>query len=149
MQPLALGAVATRVPGASTSRGRNGVQRCTYILSGIAFSAVRSPTVPSLEHGLSSLATPGTEACDAAGGAFRPQWREWPGTDYWANLVRAGSLANFRLQHLFYFRVARHPPAIDKVRRELRQLPPSFRDNFDLTRLRNWSSATPSLRSGW
>jgi hypothetical protein len=21
---------------------------------------------------------PGTEACDAAGGAFRPQWREWP-----------------------------------------------------------------------
>jgi len=50
----------------------------TYMLSGIAFSAVRSPTVPSLEHGLSSLATPGTEACDAAGGAFRPQWREWP-----------------------------------------------------------------------
>ena len=50
----------------------------TYMLSGIACSAVRSPTVPSLEHGLSSLATPGTEACDAAGGAFRPQWREWP-----------------------------------------------------------------------
>jgi hypothetical protein len=25
-----------------------------------------------------SLATPGTEACDAVGGAFRPQWREWP-----------------------------------------------------------------------
>jgi hypothetical protein len=51
---------------------------CIYMLSGIAFSAVRSPTAPSLEHGLSSLATPGTEACDAAGGAFRPQWREWP-----------------------------------------------------------------------
>ena len=55
------------------------IQLClTYMLSGIAFSAVRSPTVPSLEHGLSSLATPGTEACDAAGGAFGPQWREWP-----------------------------------------------------------------------
>jgi hypothetical protein len=26
-----------------------------------------------------SLATPGTKACDAVGGAFRPQWREWPG----------------------------------------------------------------------
>src|SRR5260370_37390274 len=25
-----------------------------------------------------SLATPGTEACDAMGGAFRPQWRELP-----------------------------------------------------------------------
>jgi hypothetical protein len=23
-------------------------------------------------------AAPGTEACDAVGGAFRPQWREWP-----------------------------------------------------------------------
>ena len=43
------------------------------MLSGIAFGVVRSPTFPSLEHDLSSLATPGTEACDAAGGAFRPQ----------------------------------------------------------------------------
>ena len=25
-----------------------------------------------------SLATPGTEACDAVGGALRPKWREWP-----------------------------------------------------------------------
>jgi hypothetical protein len=25
-----------------------------------------------------SLATPGTEACDAVGVASRPQWREWP-----------------------------------------------------------------------
>src|SRR5260221_7193267 len=24
------------------------------------------------------LATPGTQACDAVGGAFRPEWREWP-----------------------------------------------------------------------
>src|SRR6267154_1096454 len=58
---------------------REKIQLClTYMLSRIAFSAVRSPTVPSLEHGLSSRATPGTEACNAAGGAFRPQWREWP-----------------------------------------------------------------------
>src|SRR6266480_8144194 len=41
-----------------------------------------------------SPATPGTEACDAARGAFRPQWREWPAPDYGANLVRAGTLAN-------------------------------------------------------
>jgi hypothetical protein len=25
-----------------------------------------------------SLATPATEACDAVGGALRPEWREWP-----------------------------------------------------------------------
>jgi len=25
-----------------------------------------------------SLALPGTEACDAVGGAFRPEWREGP-----------------------------------------------------------------------
>jgi len=36
------------------------------MLAGIACGAVRSPTVPSLEHGWSSLATRGTEACDAA-----------------------------------------------------------------------------------
>src|SRR5947208_14942324 len=47
-----------------------------YMLSGIALSAVHSPTVPSLEHDLFSLATLGTEACDAVGDAFRPQWRE-------------------------------------------------------------------------
>jgi DNA-binding transcriptional LysR family regulator len=27
------------------------------------------------------LATPGTEACDAVGGALRPEWREWPATE--------------------------------------------------------------------
>jgi len=41
-----------------------------------------------------ALATPVAKTCDAAGGAFRPHWREWPGRDYWANLVRAGTLAN-------------------------------------------------------
>jgi hypothetical protein len=25
-----------------------------------------------------SLATPGTEACDAVGGALRSKWTEWP-----------------------------------------------------------------------
>jgi hypothetical protein len=24
------------------------------------------------------MATPGTEACDAVGGALKPKWREWP-----------------------------------------------------------------------
>jgi len=50
--------------------------------SGIALGAVRSPTLPSLEHDLFSLATLGTEACDAVGGAFRPQWREWPAKEF-------------------------------------------------------------------
>src|SRR6266478_10041148 len=37
-----------------------------------------------------SLATPGTEACDAVGGAFRLQWREWPSSEYWtSSVVRA------------------------------------------------------------
>src|SRR5216683_6666432 len=81
-QPLALEAEATRfwVPQENGARKRRKFSYVLpiYMLSGIAFGAVRSPTVPSLEHGLSSLATPGTEACDAGGGAFRPQWREGP-----------------------------------------------------------------------
>ena len=40
------------------------------------------------------LATPVAKTCDAGGGALRSQRREWPGADYWANLVRAGTLAN-------------------------------------------------------
>jgi hypothetical protein len=43
-----------------------------------SLGAVLSPTLPALAHGLSSLATPGTEARDAGGGALKPQWREWP-----------------------------------------------------------------------
>jgi hypothetical protein len=59
------------------------IQKClTYMLSGIALGAVRSPTLPSLEHDLFSLATLGTEACDAVSGAFRPQWREWPAKEF-------------------------------------------------------------------
>jgi|HubBroStandDraft_2_1064218.scaffolds.fasta_scaffold06395_5 hypothetical protein len=33
---------------------------------------------PPLKHVRFPLATPGTEACDAIGGALRPQWRELP-----------------------------------------------------------------------
>src|SRR5258708_25734238 len=33
---------------------------------------------PPLKHVRFPLPTPGTEACDAMGGAFRPQWRELP-----------------------------------------------------------------------
>jgi hypothetical protein len=36
-----------------------------------------------------SLATPGTEACDAVGGALRPEWREWPGNEFSACTVVA------------------------------------------------------------
>jgi len=41
-----------------------------------------------------SLATPGTEACDAGGGAFRPQWREWPGPELPGESRDNGILAN-------------------------------------------------------
>src|SRR6266851_9450033 len=41
-----------------------------------------------------ALATPVAKTCDAGGGALRSQRRQWPGSDYWANLVRAGTLAN-------------------------------------------------------
>jgi hypothetical protein len=57
------------------------------MLSGIASGVVHSPTVEPLEHVRVSLATPGTEACDAVGGALRPEWREWPATESYASLV--------------------------------------------------------------
>ncbi len=49
-----------------------------YMLSGLASGVVCSPTAAPLKHVWGSLATPGTEACDAVGGALRPQRREWP-----------------------------------------------------------------------
>jgi hypothetical protein len=54
-----------------------------------------------LKHLCVSLATSETEAYAAKGGAFRPQWREWPRTDYWANLVRAGSMANAAICNIY------------------------------------------------
>ena len=47
-----------------------------------------------LEHELFSLATLGTEACDTAGGAFRPQWREWPAKEFLGESRPNGILAN-------------------------------------------------------
>src|SRR6266851_682754 len=47
-----------------------------------------------------ALATPVAKTCDAGGGALRSQRREWPGTDYWANLVRAGTLANAAVRNI-------------------------------------------------
>jgi len=41
-------------------------------------AAVRPLTFASLEHSCVSMATPGTKACDAVGGALRPKSREWP-----------------------------------------------------------------------
>jgi len=38
-----------------------------------------------------ALATPGTKACDAAGGALRPQWRVWPAPEFWASLPTTSS----------------------------------------------------------
>jgi hypothetical protein len=39
---------------------------------------LRPLTFASLEHSYVSMATPGTDARDAVGGALRPKWREWP-----------------------------------------------------------------------
>jgi len=58
-----------------------------------SFGVVCSPAIYSLKHVLTSVGHSRTKACDAVGGAFRPQWREWPGRDYWVSLVRAGTLA--------------------------------------------------------
>jgi hypothetical protein len=38
-----------------------------------------------------SLATPGTEACDAVGCALRPKWREWPA--WWSRRVLSERVA--------------------------------------------------------
>jgi hypothetical protein len=46
---------------------------------------------PPLELGL-ALATPVAKTWDAGGGALRPQWGRWPGSNYWASLVRADTL---------------------------------------------------------
>ena len=60
------------LPGAPITRAETEQKSCTYMLSGIALGAVCSPTLPSLENDLFSLATLGTEACAAEGGALRP-----------------------------------------------------------------------------
>jgi hypothetical protein len=57
-----------------------------------------------------SLATPETEACDAVGGAFRPEWREWAGRrfpDSFRNLLRTSATVPKPVGHL---RDAERPP---------------------------------------
>jgi hypothetical protein len=36
-----------------------------------------------------ALATPVAKTCDAGGGAFRSQWREWPGQDVFGSISSA------------------------------------------------------------
>jgi len=52
------------------------------------------PTFTPLKHVWVSLATPGTEACDAVGGAFRLQWREWPAKGFLGESRPSAYLAN-------------------------------------------------------
>jgi hypothetical protein len=57
-----------------------------------------------------SLATPEREACDALGGAFRPEWRERPGQkfpDSIQNLIRTCTTVPKPAGHL---RGAERPP---------------------------------------
>jgi hypothetical protein len=42
-----------------------------------SFGVVCSPAIQPLKHVLHPLTTPETKACDAVGGAFRLEWREW------------------------------------------------------------------------
>jgi len=57
-----------------------------------------------------SLATPGTEACDAVGGASRPQWREWPAPGLRRVSSRRHPDEHRRLRRLHYFQLARDSP---------------------------------------
>ena len=93
--PLALGAAASRfwVPQ-ENGAGKRRKFHVLPMLSGIARAEVCPPTFPTLEHGLSCAghsrsedATPEAARLGRSGGSN-------PGTDYWANLVRAGTLAN-------------------------------------------------------
>jgi hypothetical protein len=76
-QPLALGAAASRfwVPqGMGHEKGKDSC--LTYMLSGLAPAAVCLPKFQALKHGLCFAGHSRNEACDAAGGAFRQEWRE-------------------------------------------------------------------------
>jgi hypothetical protein len=78
--PLALGAAASRFSVPQENGARKGEKFMSYLIvswnsSGSGFTR---QAFPPLKHVRFPLATPGTEACDAMGGAFRPQWRELP-----------------------------------------------------------------------
>ena len=60
---------------------------------------------PPLKHVRFPLATPGTEACDAIGGAFRPHWREWPARAIRRVLPERWPLTCSRQRSLHYFSV--------------------------------------------
>jgi hypothetical protein len=55
-----------------------------------------------------SLATPGTEACAAVGGAFRPQWREWPEKSVLGESHPNGILANATSSALWMLKLWTH-----------------------------------------
>jgi hypothetical protein len=63
---LRLHAALSLVPQENGAEKKAKTKCLIYMLAGIACGTVRSPTVPSLEHGLSSPATRRTEACDDA-----------------------------------------------------------------------------------
>ena len=82
------------------------------------FGVVCSPAVQLLEHVMPPLATPGTKACDAGGGACRPQWREWPVSEFYASLAPQKHPCEYRrVRRLHDFGFARDPPgAVDTCR---------------------------------
>jgi hypothetical protein len=78
------------------------------MLSGIGrgcSSPVRPLTFASLEHSCVSMATPGTEACDAVGGALGPKWRELPSRSiggYYPSRLDAANSRPLRFFHQMY-----------------------------------------------
>jgi hypothetical protein len=82
MQALACDSTAPRSLSCRKENGaeRKGKNKMSYLIvswnsSGSGFTR---QAFPPLKHVRFLLATPGTEACDAMGGAFRPQRRELP-----------------------------------------------------------------------
>src|SRR5260221_1691910 len=59
-------------------KGENSAMSDLIVSWNSSGSGFTRQAVPPLKHVRFPLATPGTEACDAMGGAFRPQWRELP-----------------------------------------------------------------------
>jgi hypothetical protein len=80
MQPLASGAEALALGCLKKMGQKKRKYKRSYLIASwnSSGSGFTRQAFPPLKHVRFPLATPETEACDAMGGAFRPQWREVP-----------------------------------------------------------------------
>jgi len=87
--PLALEAVSTRLSGCPNYKGRNGAKIMHIYVKWNSFRCSSLADVSDIRAWfVLRWPLPVAKTCDAGGGALRSERREWPGTDYWANLVR-------------------------------------------------------------